>query len=186
MIDIKVIENFVSVHRFSGSFLFQSETVPDHSVEMALLCINFSELVPESDKKDLCYRCVIHDLEESLSSDVPRPLKWACPELKELIDNTAYKLLESSSDEELVSEVKTAKSFDNVNGFLVHIADRVQCFLKMRREVELYGNNSLKCDFEAFKSNIFYLLQEVGRYEFMAKSSKENLKSYLNKLIINN
>ena len=56
----------------------------------------------------------------------------------------------------------------------------------MRREVELYGNNSLKCDFEAFKSNIFYLLQEVDRYEFMAKSSKENLKSYLNKLIINN
>lgn len=186
MIDIKVIENFASVHRFSGSFLFQSETVPDHSVEMALLCINFSELVPESDKKDLCYRCVIHDLEESITSDIPRPLKHACPELKELIDNTAYKLLTVAGDEDLVNKVKHAKSFDNINGFLVHIADRIQCFLKMRREVELYGNNSLKCDFEAFKSNIFYLLQEVDNYEGMTNSSKENLKSYLNKLIINN
>jgi len=183
MIDyINIISKFSSIYRFSGSFLFKNESVPDHSVEMALLCINFSKLVPESDKKEMCYRCIIHDLEESITSDVPRPLKYSSNKLKELIDDTAKNLLSKYCSEELVTEVFNSKSMDNINGFLVHLADRIQCYLKIKREVEQFGNKSLLTDL----NNLSYLpndlINEITDINLMTENSKSRLINYIEKL----
>lgn len=185
-ISSKVLNKISSIHRFNGTYLFQPETLPDHCTEMALLCINFSKLVDESDVKDMCYRCMVHDLEESISSDVPRTLKHQSEELKELVDKTAYELLAKECSEEILNDVKNAKNKTNVNGFLVHIADRIQCFMKMSREVENYGNRVLKSDFEFFKSCIHELFSEIKQSETMSEASKKNLIEYIQKIIISN
>lgn len=185
MIDQSLIDNFPSVGRFSGSTLLQAESVPDHSVQMALLCINFSELCPESDRRDMCYRCIIHDFEESITSDVVRPLKHYNEEVKTAIDNAGKHLLKEATDEEFCEEVFSAKDIENVNGFLVHIADKLQCFMKIRREVELLGNRTLKRDFEVFKSTVYQLVSEVANYQNISKDSRDKLSIYINNLIIN-
>lgn len=183
MINQKLIENFSSVHRFSGSFLFQPESVPDHSVQMALICINFSELVPESSKSEMCYRCVIHDFEETITSDIVRPIKHHNEQIKVLIDRAGYELLAEGSSKDFADSVFNAKNIDDVNGFLVHLADKIQCFLKMSHEVETLGNRSLKHDFENFKNNIFYLFEEITESQVMTQESKDRLSKYIHKLI---
>lgn len=185
MINEKLIGTFSSIKRFSGTFLFQDENVPTHSIEMALLCINFSELVPEADKKDMCYRCIIHDFEEVITSDIPRPIKHKNPEIKRLIDEAGFEMLAERSNEEFAKEVFSAKDKSDINGFLVHIADRFQCFLKMSREVENCGNCELKHDLEVFRRDIIYLVDEVNNYELMSQESRVKLSNYLNNLITN-
>jgi len=183
MINKNLISRFSSITRFSGSFLFQQETVPDHCSEMALLCINFSELVPESNVRDMCYRCVIHDLEEVLTTDITRHIKYHDPKIKELIDKAGFEMLSDETSSEFAYQVFHAKDHDTIEGFLVYLADRIQCFLKMTREVEEYGNRQLKRDLEVFKSNIYLLFNEIDGYDKIADQSKKNLKDYLNILI---
>jgi 5'-deoxynucleotidase YfbR-like HD superfamily hydrolase len=185
MIELNLIQSFASIGRFSGSFLFCPENVPTHSVEMALLCINFSELAPESDKKEMVYRCVIHDFEESITSDIVRTIKHRNPKIKEEIDKVGFDLLKENSSEEFAKEVFTAKDVSDVNGFLVHIADRLQCFLKMSREVELFGNRSLKSDLETFKYSVYDLKKEVLGYEYLTIESRNRISDYINDLITN-
>lgn len=185
MIDINLIQSFASIGRFSGSFLFCPENVPTHSIEMALLCINFSELAPEADKKDMVYRCVVHDFEESITSDIVRTIKHRNPKIKEEIDRVGYELLSENSSKEFADEVFNAKDISDINGFLVHIADRLQCFLKMSREVELFGNRSLKSDLETFKYSVYGLKKEVLDYEHLTKESRNRLSDYINDLITN-
>lgn len=185
MIEKEVIDKVSSVHRFSGTHLLQAESIADHSLEMALLCSNFSELVPESNRTELCYRCVIHDLEEVLTTDIPRPIKHYSPEVKRAIDEAGKGMLAEATSEEFANEVFSAKDLNDINGYLVAVADRIQCFMKMRREVEVYGNNALKRDFEAFKVSVFDIIREVRENSLLSESSRNNLSSYLNKLIIN-
>lgn len=185
MINEKLIGTFSSIKRFSGTFLFQDENVPTHSVEMALLCINFSELVPESDKKEMAYRCVIHDFEETITSDIPRPIKHKNPDIKRLIDEAGFEMLVEKSNKEFAEEVFSAKDTNDINGFLVHIADRFQCFLKMSREVDNYGNHELRHDLEVFRRNIIYLTDEVKEFSLISEESRKRLSKYLNDLITN-
>lgn len=185
MIDKDLILKFSAVQRFSGSFVFQSESVPDHSVQMALLCCNFSELVEESDKFEMCYRCLIHDFEETITSDIVRPIKHHSPEIKKLIDKAGFDLLSENSSPEFAREVFDAKNSNNINGFLVEIADKIQCFLKMRMEVEILGNKTLKRDFENFKLSVHYYLDLINNCDLMSDNSKINLAEYINNLIIN-
>lgn len=183
MISNKIIQKFSNQMRFSGNHLDIPESVPDHSVEMALLCINISELVPESDKRDMCYRCVIHDLEEALTSDIPRPIKHRSPEIKRLVDEAAKEMLVEESSELFTEEVFSAKDKGNVNGFIVHIADRLQCYLKMCREVMIYGNKSLEEDLDDFKLVIYELLDEIDRCEVMSLESRKKFKSFTANII---
>lgn len=183
MIHRRIIDKISDIHRFSGNFLFKQESLPDHEVEMALLCINFSYLAPESDKKEMCYRCLVHDLEESITSDIPRPIKHRSQELKDLIDKTAYEMFSEYASQELTEEVVHAKDFDNINGFLVHIADRVQCFMKMAREVEHFGNQSLRVDFLEFKTdNLPELTEEIKSYAGLSDQSKNQLIAYIKEI----
>lgn len=183
MLDLYLIQNISNIERFSGNFLFQKENIATHSLEMALLCINFGELVEESSIQELCYRCTIHDLEESISSDVPRPLKWANPELKRLIDETSYQLLSKKVDEKLLNDIKNSKDLTDVNGYLVALADRVQCFMKMSKEVKFYGNKSLEKDLIDFNETIYSWMRDIESKTFMSDKSKINLINYLKQIL---
>lgn len=185
MISNTIIDKVAATKRFSGTHLLQEESIADHSVEMALLCINFSELVPESDVKEMCYRCLIHDLEETLTTDVPRTIKYHNPEIKKLIDIAGQEMLTEEAGSEFAELATTAKDPNDINGYLVGIADRIQCFVKMRREVEIYGNKTLKSDFEEFKWTVHEVIQSIKEKTFIPDQSKKNLIGYLNKLIIN-
>jgi len=92
-------------------------------------------------------------------------------------------MLSEETSEEFANEVFHAKDKEDINGFLVYLADRIQCFLKMTREVEEYGNRQLKHDLEVFKSNIYNLSDEIDTYDKISQKSKKNLKDYLNNLI---
>lgn len=183
MISPKIIRSIENIDRFSGSHLSITENIMSHSGEMALLCINFSYLVKESDVKEMCYRCIIHDLEESVACDVPRPLKHYSKDTKLAIDYAANQLLSEEVDSELMTEIINAKDTNNVNGLLVHMADRIQCLLKMSREVHLYGNRSLARDLEKFKSEIHRMIDNDLNTEILSEESIKNLSNYMKELV---
>lgn len=183
MIDNSLIANISNTKRFSSDFLFQEENIATHSLEMSLLCINFSKLVKESDRNLMCYKCTIHDLEEVNSGDVRRPFKHANPELRDLINQTAEKMLKYSVDEETLNDWRNAKDDTEINGYLVGLADRMQCYIKMSREVKHYGNSSLSVDLEEYSSVIEYWLIDISNSELMCAESKTNLIDYISSLL---
>jgi 5'-deoxynucleotidase YfbR-like HD superfamily hydrolase len=146
---------------------------------MSLLCINFAELVSAADKKELCYRCSIHDLEESVATDIPRPIKYHSSKTKEVLDEAAFELLKPEVDEDLFNDINHAKDKDDLNGFLVSLADRVQCYMKMIREVEVYGNKSLANDLESFKVSIVDTIKTIDDQDKITPYEKKALKSYI-------
>jgi len=171
MIPYKLIQKYSSTTRFNGTFLIEQETVSQHVVEMCLLCQNFSSLIEEKiDIRDIYYRCIIHDLDEAVSCDIPRPLKYATPKVKEAIEEATKLLLkEEIKDEKFLSEIDLAKNPNTLEGYLVSIADAIQCYMKMNKEVNILNNKILESDLNNFKSYIIY--------EIIPNISTSNLKS---------
>jgi 5'-deoxynucleotidase YfbR-like HD superfamily hydrolase len=184
MINQKVINNIANTKRFSNSFLFVEENIGTHSNEMALLCINFSKIVDKSSKEVMCYKCTIHDLEETVTYDVPRPFKYARPEMKRLISEVSNEIFEPMLSPDLFEDFKSAKGSHDIDSYLVAIADRMQCYLKMKREVVTYGNKMLEGDFYNFKNELeHHYFKTVGTSKLMDDESRKNLLIYLKSLI---
>lgn len=182
MINLDLIIKASYIKRFSGNFICQDENIMSHSAEMALLCINFAELVPESNAKEMTYRCILHDIEEiAIGADVPRPMKYYSEELKELIDKSSIKILSEYIDNKVLIDSRDAKDSSNINGFLVGLADRIQCFIKMSKEVKLFNNNSLKSDLDKFNDIIHSWIDSIYNLN-ISESSKINLSKYILKI----
>jgi 5'-deoxynucleotidase YfbR-like HD superfamily hydrolase len=76
------LRNQSTVIRYSGYQLVRPETVDVHTMDMTVLALVILDDLPGYlDRKDLIYRIVVHDLEESCSCDVPRSLKYHSPEV---------------------------------------------------------------------------------------------------------
>jgi 5'-deoxynucleotidase YfbR-like HD superfamily hydrolase len=183
MIDLRVLQNISNIQRFSGDFLFHPENISTHSLEMCILCLNFSQLVPESDAGEMCIRCVLHDLDESIASDVPRYLKYADKDLKNLVSKISLKLLEPYVDSDILYKVKTAKDMDNINGFLVGLADRMQCFFKIAKEYKYYGNKSLEEDYNNLIDSMCSIKNSIKEYPKISNKSKINLINHIDHII---
>lgn len=183
MLNNYILRTASNIKRFSNDFLFEPENTATHSFEMGLLCINFSMLVPESNRDNMCYRCISHDLEEIISGDVRRPLKWANSELKRLIDKVSFDLLTPLVDENTLNDIKNAKDPEDVNGWLVGLADRVQCYLKMSKEFKFYGNKSLEKDLNIFEDVILQLIDAIEYYPYICDESKKALMQYITSLL---
>lgn len=144
------LRNLSTVIRYSGFRLIQPEAVDAHTMDMnvlALIIIDyFDERYPGEDyidRKDLIYRIVIHDLEESCSCDVPRSLKYYNEEVKLAIDFATKGIVKPHVSERLFNEMENSKDLSTLEGRIVKFLDIFQCNLILDREVNGYGNKPL-------------------------------------------
>lgn len=180
--------NLPVVTRYSGVNLIKSESVSDHVWGMCSLAL---ELIPELnlnltedlqiDLKDVLFRIIVHDLDESVTCDIPRPFKYATKELREEIEVASTLLMKKYLNEEIVIKSLNAKEGDSIEAFLVRLFDLMQSGIKMRQEV-LLGNTFIKTEVP----NVIECLEEYAVMDYpkikdtvSAKILKEFINSFL-------
>jgi len=165
------ILNLINVKRYSGFTLVKDESVSDHVWGMITLAL---ELIPEInevlkdenkciDVKSIIYRVAIHDIDESITCDIPRPMKYYTPEFRDMIEQVTSSMLKTEFPDDLVHDILTAKD-NTLDGEVISILDLMQAGIKMRNEIKL-GNQFMRTEVP----NVISALEDL---------SLHNLKNY--------
>lgn len=192
------LHNLIYTRRYSGQLLIKDETVSDHVTMMNALAIaivpiinkrieveNESQGVSISpiDLENVVYRIVVHDLDENVTFDIPRPFKYNNEILTEAIYNTTQTLLRQAMSQEMVDDINNAKGHDTREGYFVATLDTLQAGLKMQSELEL-GNHRFKSELpnviEVLELRLQDLIDKKYQYDIVFdKSMRELLQDYL-------
>lgn len=138
------LRNISTVIRYSGFQLLRPETVDSHTMDMAVLGLIILDELPEYlDRKDLIYRIVIHDLEESTSCDIPRSLKYWSPKVHAAIEEATKAMVKVHVSKNLFEDLCNAKDLEVLEGRVIKFLDILQCCFILKKEVIYLGNKPL-------------------------------------------
>lgn len=143
------LESKSDVYRYSNKkYLFKKESIADHVWYMQEIAFRLHKII-DFDLKEVVFRIMVHDWEESVTLDLPRDFKHYNKEYKCLTDRIAFELLEKKGimTPDIIECAKDAKSHDTIEGALVHFIDVYQAYLKLHDEVTL-GNKFLERELE--------------------------------------
>lgn len=135
------------VKRYSGTKLFEEESLSQHITDISMMSYMIAKKLntygENIDIGLLLEKCLIHDIDEIVTGDLPRNTKYANPNIKKEMDALAdlaiVKLTDSLHGMEDMYEVwSTAKQ--GKEGFIVKLADMLCVVRKALIEVELYNN----------------------------------------------
>lgn len=164
--------NFNSIIRYSGTYCIRPETDSNHIMDMMAMCHIISDVIFEEkgirlDLKELIYRCYTHDLDEVLTGDVQRGLKYYNDKVHEAIDNVAEELLNKTYKKSFVDDIRNAKDINDPCGIIVKMADTLQSSIKIYEEFKL-GNFHFTRIIQEHKIFLQDLLDKVSEtsYEF--------------------
>ena len=189
--------NLTHINRFAGHMLIKDESVADHIIHMNYLAI---AIVPEINKRiieynkennnsiikllnleNIIYRIAVHDLDESITFDFPRPIKYHNTEITKAIYNTTQLILKDHLDSELINDINSAKDLEFREGYLVALYDTLQAGLKMQLEIEL-GNKRFKNELKNVIEILNEKLSEIDKLPYdgiFIKSVKEIINDYI-------
>ena len=164
--------NLNSIIRYSGTYCIRPETDSHHIMDMMAMCHIISDVIFEEkgirlDLKELIYRCYTHDLDEVLTGDVQRGLKYYNDKVHEAIDNVAEELLNKTYKKSFVDDIRNAKDINDPCGIIVKMADTLQSSIKIYEEFKL-GNFHFTRIIQEHKIFLQDLLDKVSEtsYEF--------------------
>jgi Predicted hydrolases of HD superfamily len=142
------------INRYSGLRLIKSESVSDHVSHMVAIALTivpkFNKVLVgsedgELDLKDIIYRISVHDLDEAVTCDFPRPIKYYDEEIRSSIERVTNEILNRSVSTEIFSDIVSAKDKTSREGLLVGIIDLIQAGQFMKIEIQL-GNTFLRSE----------------------------------------
>lgn len=151
MLDNPLVSRAAFTWRYSSSKLVEPENLSTHVYEVIMIGLMMRDKImdlthdeEDINREEFLMKAIFHDADETILGDVPRPLKYASPGIKEEIDkvahNTADMLFFKSFKEfnDIRDYYYDAKS--NKTGMLVRIADMLCVIKKLRFEVEMLNN----------------------------------------------
>ena len=150
-----ISQSMSAIKRYSQLHLLKSESVMEHTGFVCLftyiLCEKINSVSDEEDKLNIgiaLEKAVIHDIDEVVTGDIPRPTKYYSKESSKIFENIAddgIKQIISELDLGFQSRIelnwKTAK--DDSEGAIVALADLASVVYKLWDEVILLGNKKL-------------------------------------------
>lgn len=153
------IKRLAHVYRYSSLPVIRRESVAEHTAFISIfaLCIA-KDLQSRGFKVDeglLLKSALLHDIDESLSGDFLRCVKYGVPGLKGLLDEASVKFVRSIEDQlgvQLLKDWAGAKNEATLEGWIVSIADLMGVVSYLEEELAL-GNR-----------HVAYLLEEIDRY----------------------
>ena len=136
------------VERYSGTRLSSTETLGQHITDMSMMCyilaFKLKSMGEDIDVGVLLEKCLVHDIDEISTGDLPRNTKYALPEIKESLDRVAEMAVEGYAEtygmSDLVEKWRTAK--DGKEGLIIKICDMLCVVRKACIEVEVESNMS--------------------------------------------
>lgn len=172
------MRNLNNVTRYSGLFCMKPETDGYHTIDMMAMCMKMSDIIESDqdpiygikiDRRDLIYRCYLHDMDESLMGDISRNIKYYNDDIYNSITNVVNILINENFSEDIAMDINSSKDVDNINGLMVKIADTLQSSIKIYEECKLGNFHFIKI----LKENIGF----VNKLKSVISSSKLNSSS---------
>ena len=136
--------------RYSGIHSVKPETLSHHVVEVQLMSLKIAYAIESEsgykiDKESLLMKSLLHDLDEVVTGDFPRPIKYWSGNLKDEIEEMSKSVISKMSKKEFgSSEVYTNWLFakSDFEGLIVKSVDLLVVAKKALEEVALYNNYS--------------------------------------------
>lgn len=174
------LRNQSTVIRYSGYQLVRPETVDVHTMDMTVLALVILDDLPGYlDRKDLIYRIVVHDLEESCSCDVPRSLKYHSPEVHAAIEKATKAMVRVHVSDNLFDDLCNAKDLTLLEGRVVKFLDILQCCFILKKEVVYLGNKPLS----GIYREACAFLKKVIREEGLFSKDPDEVRDYFTNLM---
>ena len=150
--------NLDHTYRYSGTKLVEAESLSQHIVDTIMMGLKIIDeinhrvdeetrmvpLIPYLDPQTYILKAVTHDLEEAITGDVPRPLKYhdevTLNSMREIADEVAKSLFEEQflNHEYYYKEWLHAK--DGKEGCILKIVDMLVVASKVQKEITLLNN----------------------------------------------
>ncbi len=159
------------------------ESVAEHSWRMTLMAYFVSDEFPEADLEKIFKMCLIHDLGEAFTGDIPTFEKTEENEKTEehLLYNwvktlpepfrTEMAALYKEMAERKTLEAKIYKAMDSLEALIQHNESDISTWLPLEYDLQMtYGND--KTDFSEYMKN----LRELVRNDSIAKIEKNKTK----------
>lgn len=185
--------NMHNVYRYSGVKLSEPESLSTHIVDVQIMGYMILDHLNNVCGEDLdpglyLEKCLHHDLEECLTGDVSRPLKYHNPkvlkELKDVAYHTATGLYTKYFENSIEMMKLWEQAKDGKEGVLLKVVDMLCVANKALREIDLLNNNYfLKVAFEVRN----YLEETLNYFKVNSpynKKATEYLLSIINEAII--
>ena len=143
---LSVLENLIRVKRYAGVPLIKEESVSDHIWSMITIAIEFIPILNEKTGMNVpldkvVFGITMHDLDESLYTDIPREFKHYDSTIEKVINDTADSIMRSRLSPDTYKVVRSAyEDAPLVIHYIIKLIDIAQAGYKMKSEIEL-GNN---------------------------------------------
>lgn len=180
------LSNLKLIPRFSDIYMHRRETVADHNWDLIALALVIvpewnKDLVRKIDLKEVLYRIAVHDLDESGSIDIPRPFKYFNMDLKKKLDEVSLEILRSKKvSEDIIKDIRTAKDFSTLEGFVVKILDIIQPGLVMIDEISI-GNTKMKRELPNIIGQIDYFFEILSQEDMnLEQKLRDRIHDFLN------
>lgn len=151
------MRNLNNVTRYSGVFCMKPENDGYHTIDMMAMCMKIADLIEDEmaskvnpgdpifiiDRRDLIYKCYLHDMDESLMGDISRNIKYYNDNIYNAISDVVNDLMSINFSKKIVNDIESSKDKNNECGLIVKVADTLQSSMKIYEECRL-GNFHFK------------------------------------------
>ncbi len=146
-----ILSRMKNINRWGLMRNTRNENLSEHSLEVAFIAhslaiIGNKRLGKNYNQDRIAVCAMFHDTSEIITGDMPTPIKYYNPEIKE-----AYKKIEAIAEDELISmlpadmqaDFKDVYSPDKESALLIKAADKLSALIKCIEEVKM-GNMEFK------------------------------------------
>lgn len=157
------------INRCPGEFLFEPHNVASHSFKVAQYCQFLGEVEAkngvEIDWKSLYEKALNHDYPEILIGDIKTPVKYASPELREMIAQVEEGMVKAFIEEEIPEDFKAiyheklAEGKDGTTeGLILAVADKLDQLYESFEEIKRGNTDNV---FITIYSNALKQIKEI-------------------------
>jgi len=168
------IKRLAHVYRFSSLPVIRRENVAEHTCFVSIFCLLIGKDLEQRgwnvDYEKLLKNSLLHDIDESLSGDFLRCVKYGIPGLKQLLDEASHGFMKDIGDQlkiDLIPDWKDAKD-ESLEGSVLAVADLLGVISYVLEE------------FAGGNRHLLYILKEVdGYYERLEKTIQSPMMKYV-------
>lgn len=145
---LEILNQASNVKRYSRDFMHKQENLLEHVGFTAMFCLVIGQRVRANghliSMSALLQAAILHDVEEILTGDVPRPTKYSDPMVKEGLKAYERRCVDKLQKVLKVDIAKTWQNAkgDDLEGRIVALADIAAVVYKTMVEVAMLGNKA--------------------------------------------
>ncbi len=148
-----------SIIRYNNTPRIKEENVAEHSFYVAFYVMILSDFVQGIDKHKAVLLALVHDIEESISGDIPHNVKLKYPDLNDSLERMNYLIASEifgSRHSKYLDLWKETRIHDTLESKLVDLADKLSVYLYSSDEVSM--GNSFMCK---IKNDVLKNLEKI-------------------------